>query len=135
MQIWRIEDENGGGMYRGGGEGFAVVAADVGEFSGPRHPSPMWDYALGYYDIDGDERDYYKFSFATLAQMRQWVYRAAWRRGLDELGYRLNCYEVPDEYARRSNFQAVFHEGHAKLIETRLVGYADQLQAKSVDKS
>lgn len=130
MLIWRIENENGGGMYRGGCEGFATVAAGVGGWVTDRHPNPLWDEALGFDDIDPDERDRYKFGFATLGQMRQWVYKAAWRRGLDEIGFSLNCYRVPDEYGRRSNFQAIFHEGHAVLVETRQVSYADQLQAK-----
>lgn len=126
MLIWRIEDENGGGMYRGGCEGFATVAADVSDWATDRHPSPLWDEALGFFDIDRDEREYWKFGFATLSQMRQWVYKAAWRRGLDDLGYSLVCYRVPDEFGRRSNFQAIFHSGRAERVEVRQVGYADR---------
>ena len=129
MLIWRIEDENGGGMYRGSGDGFARVAAECGDWASDRHPSPLRDAVLGFCDIDPDERDRWKFGFATLGQMRQWVYKAKWRKGLDELGYQLNCYRVPDGFANRSNFQAIFHEDHAVLVETREVGYADKRKA------
>lgn len=129
MLIWRIEDENGEGMYRSSSRNVGEVD-DTESWSSARHPCPNFDDGLGWSDIDCDERDLWKFGFATLSQMRQWVYRAKWRRGLDEIGFSLVCYSVPDEFGRRSNFQAIFRADLAERVEVRQVAYADQLQAK-----
>lgn len=130
MLIWRIENENGGGMYRSGHNDFGTIAAEVGDWASDRHPSPIWDDALGWGDICPYERDLWKFGFASLSQMRQWVYKAKWRRSLDEIGFSLVCYRVPDEYGRRSNFQAIFRHDLGVIVEVRQVSYADQRQAK-----
>lgn len=127
MLIWRIEDENGEGMYRGSRT--IEEVDDMTSWSSSRHPCPHFDDGLGWNDIDCDERDAWKFGFATLGQMRQWVYKAKWRKGLDEIGFSLVCYRVPDKFGRRSNFQAIFHSEHAERVEVRQVSYADKRKA------
>lgn len=124
MFIWRIENEDGEGIYRGSTGLFNIDEGST--MTSARHPCPIYDNGLGWTDIDSSERELWKFGFATLAQMRQWVYKSKWRIGLDQLGFSLVRYRVPDEFCRRSNFQAIFHSGHVERVEVRRVCYADK---------
>lgn len=122
--VWRIEDDDGAGMYQYDG----LIEAAEGELNDNAdksvHPNPIWDTQLGFNELP-NWMDWY-FGFATLSQMRQWVYKAKWRRKLRELGYLLVKYEVPDEGFRRSQYQAIFHKYSATIVERRAVDYADK---------
>lgn len=130
--IWRLEDEGGRGIYAydyfDEATNYEKTGADG--CAGSPHPTPSNDPALGWYDIPDCDRDHYHFGFATLSQMRQWVYKAVWRRKLSDMDILLNKYEVPAEFARRSNFQAVFWKDKATLIESRRPDYADKSRVK-----
>lgn len=118
--IWRVEDEMGDGIH---------THSDMEEITGARlmpmnsHPSPDFDKVLGYFEKDNPD-DWY-FGFATLAQMRQWIRKKAWRVALKERGFVLNRYEMDNEDFSRSNFQAIFLKENARLVETRALDYAD----------
>jgi len=93
---------------------------------GDKHPTPYNDIQLGWSRLGDVGRDSYYFGFASLAQMRQWVYMPKWRRALADYGLVLRKYRVPAKYFRRSPFQAIFRRREATLIETRRPDYADR---------
>ena len=126
MKIWRLEDSEGAGVYRGGNYYLKATWDDDEDCNNVnRHPTPHNDDALGFYDIHSSIRYDYIFGFTSLSQMHQWVYRAKWRRALTNMSIQLNCYEVDSEHVRRSPFQAIFNKNYAKLVESRKPNYRD----------
>jgi len=132
VKVWRVEHRDNGriGMYNK--EYHAFINATEGDCDATateKHPSPMTDDPLGFWDL-GNSCEW-NFGFSSLAQMRNWIYKAKWRRNLAKLDFVLACYEVDAEHFRRSNFQAIFWFDMAERIEVRDVDYADKSRVKS----
>ena len=116
MRIYRVEDGDGWGMYSGN-----MSMGDLspsGDQSSPRHPTPNNDSAIAEDYVNfcrGCAKE--RFGFATLAQLRAWIYKDAWLRTLDGWGYRLSIYEAPRAIV--GNTQALFDLGSATLTSRR----------------
>ena len=124
--VWRLEDKNGVGMYMNCKLNRAYELAGNFNCNDPsRHPSPMFDNKLGFDHIHPAEQDNYFFGFASLSQMKQWVYIPEVRRQLSLLGILLVKYNVPREYYRRSPFQVVFRREWATKVSSRAPDYND----------
>jgi hypothetical protein len=117
MLIYRIEDSEGGGLYRGDN----LCKNPINSFSSYRHPMPYNDSLFvanaeavmereGYSRrnvsdfIDGD----YIFGFATTDQLRNWVHRDDWLFKMDQRGFRLAVFDMPYDDVIVGHSQAVF---------------------------
>lgn len=124
--VWRLEDEDGYGIYNAefGGSYFMTVAQDdYCEEYMKRHIAPDEDEALGWDELD--DRRSYIFGFSSLAQFKHWVFKKKWRKGLARYDVRLNKYMVDSGYMIKGTAQAIFNPEHARLIESRRPDYAD----------
>lgn len=132
QSIWRLEDEEGRGLYAGilssffGPSYFTMAVEDCGGISDEEdqkmcalHTAPFEDVGLGWDELGRTQLDYI-FGFKNLAQFRRWIYREDWRRKLGEYGIRLNHYECDPDYCRCGQSQAIFQREHAVLIESVL---------------
>lgn len=92
MKVFRIEDERGAGMYR---SGKSVIFSDIC-WPDRSHPSPWEDIPFGYSMRAYDRPDivHHRFGFASLEQLRRWIYKDEWLVELHHAGYRLSIYEV-----------------------------------------
>lgn len=125
MLIYRIEDVDGGGMYRGDNS----YANPVASSNSDRHPLPNDDSLLMDnisfrmdQDVDPCDRhqhwtyfleDEFIFGFASVEQMRNWVYNDDWLVSLDHVGFNLTVYDVPENHICIGNTQAVFRRHEA----------------------
>ena len=137
QRIYRVsEGFDGQGMYKG--SGWLVSGA----MHGPRHPCPEVDARMGkdWDDLYGTYGQSYRarflFGFATLDQLRSWIYQAQWRQGLHDLGLRIHVWErndtpvsrVPNKHQGRpdgvppsfliGDTQAVFDPAYFNHVET-----------------
>lgn len=119
--VWRIENADGEGPYANDDETVPLAFRTIS-----KHPAPYMDPGLS--DWWGtsifDEKPEYVFGFKSLSQYRKWFNDITFRRELEREGFQLNRYEVPDDWFKASNHQAVFVKDKAKLIETRSPGEA-----------
>lgn len=125
MLIYRIEDADGGGLYRGDNSFQNPVTSS----SSDRHPLPNDDSRLMDsisfrmdLDLGPDERyqhwtyfleDEFIFGFASVEQMRNWVYNDEWLVKLDTVGFYLTVYDMPEHHVCVGNTQAVFRRHEA----------------------
>lgn len=111
--FWRVENEEGVGMYRLPDCYMAEVMPAWDE----RHPMPYDDAVLAPYwvDLSSDERARHLFAFTSPAQLKFWVYKPEVRGLLDRAGARVSVYEASGVYG---DTQAVFLKDTAELIET-----------------
>lgn len=113
MLIYRVENQRGVGMYKAYAKAcYAMVGSD-------RHPSPNDDAELrpAWHQLlnEGLYR-HYNFGFATLDQLRSWIYKDEWREELDRKDFYAMCYYVPDEYMHIGATQAIFRKDKARHI-------------------
>lgn len=111
--IYRIEDKGGYGLYCSLND--KVKLTSLAE---PRHPMPWNDEGLKPHVVGhspwvgiawkkpANKWDL-RYGFATLDQLRFWIYKQAWRDRLDEVGALINVYEAPDCLIGQT--QAVFN--------------------------
>lgn len=118
MQVYRVEDEDGGGPYNGRR---SVNYDDLfGLGLGPelweRNPPPRTDIPE-WTDIDEDDRRKYKFGFASLDQLYNWFPPQMIKRlGMDRY-FKVAVYEVPsDADILRGAHQIAFDKRVAKLV-------------------
>lgn len=115
--IWRVEGTDGRGMYMNGA--FRRVTDWCEDDAA--HPGPLEDMALGFREKRNPD-DWY-FGFATLKQVRKWIFKKKWRKGLHEEEMLLVKFEVPDEFFARGESQAIFVRWRARIVEKRRVDY------------
>ena len=118
MKIYRVERINpkhpfatsnfGSGLYRS--DTACVYLNDKN-----RHPVPQLDEALGWYEIPGKERDMYYFGFASIEQLKFWIYQKECRELLHEEGFKISVYEGN---IKHGDTQAVIHIKGKTLVET-----------------
>lgn len=117
MLIYRIEDMNGGGIYRGDNN----EKNPLGMWSSERHPAPHNDSLLveniafhrsreadyeGWSTCGWIEVNEYRFGFSSTDQLRSWVYDDKWLWQMQQNGFRLAVYEVEDAIVGHT--QAIF---------------------------
>jgi hypothetical protein len=117
MLIYRIETESGGGMYQGSYGALCPLT-----FDSARHPIPENDSLLMDNMSCVIEREglppatsawsfiygRYRFGFASVDQLRAWVYQDDWLVKLHLYGLRLAVYDVDDEDCVVGYTQAIF---------------------------
>ena len=78
-----------------------------------KHPSPWADTALKWDDIGwflGVPQDQCYFGFASLDQLKAWLYRQEWREHLHLNGFVVKMWDLPEEFA--------MHSGNAQAVAT-----------------
>lgn len=113
-QVFRVECANGGGMYVS-----TSCQPSYEMIEEARHPSPDEDVLLApLWQIEMETGNYknFSFTFASLEQLKFWIYREDWRKELDENGFRVSVYET--DSAKIGDTQAVFLKSQAKLEYT-----------------
>lgn len=132
IQILRIEDVNGGGLYRGENRDNNPLVLDDGElfFGSDKHPIP-WDdsrlmasYELAdqrskYESADGVSSCYlhdYHYGFSSPEQMRSWIYKDQWLKDMGPNGFRLAVFEMDERDVLLGNTQACFLRENAKTV-------------------
>jgi hypothetical protein len=123
MLVYRIEDVNGGGIYRGDFSG----QNPMGTWSSERHPAPRNDSLLVHHinntrgsreltlEIsDWVEHHNYIFGFASPEQLRAWVYEDLWITQMQRRGFRLTVLEVEDNDVLVGHTQCIFKREHVK---------------------
>lgn len=113
-KVYRVENSNGGGMYT---ETECTPSYEMIEEA--RHPTPDKDALLApLWQIELETANYLRFSFAfaSLEQLKFWIYREDWRKKLDENGFGVSVYET--DSALIGDTQAVFLKSQAKLEYT-----------------
>lgn len=113
ITVYRIEHaESTGGMYVGG-RGLYDIAGSAGDdiYNNPRHPLPNEDSVLMASGIPRNAwgiKDLQRlhFGFASVEQLRNWLYKDQWLVGLHDAGYVLAIIETEEAYI--GSTQAVF---------------------------
>lgn len=125
MKVFRVEDDEGNGMYNGW-----CALQEMQERE--RHPIPGddWELMSAVHKSKIDERCYevlsmndpceapdeLLFGFASMEQLRFWIYKHEWIQRLKDEGFKLSVYEVEDGWAAHGRTQAVFIKDKATLI-------------------
>lgn len=109
--IYRVEDSYHTGMYS------AETSSNMFELQS-RHPPPEDDVTLGpkWKALSKDERDPYHFGFASMEQLKFWIYMQEWRTELESEGYRVSVYSVSPSCALVGETQCVFLPEAAKKL-------------------
>lgn len=112
-KLFRVENARGEGMYFGENN----VADEMQPFSYPdasmRHPKPyddsalMADCAAKGLPHDWLEWGHYNYGFSSIEQLKMWVHRDSWRRGLHDYGFQVSIYEIDDQYFAAGDTQAI----------------------------
>ena len=122
---FRMETEEGIGMYGatiGDGNpndwfvprfGSILNEADANS-GGTMHPSPDEDGALGWHDIRYIERSKYYFGFASIEQLRRWLFRPDLIAKLPEYNLAVSIYETEDYHI--GDTQMVFRKSTANRV-------------------
>jgi hypothetical protein len=138
MIILRIETPSGIGCYSSSAKQNAFRAHNFGGCAlGVQHPAPeddtdlfghwadefnvfhrAWD-AIRYDEHETICEEYSRFGFASPTQYFAWFYTEDARRILQEAGYVVAVYSVPDDCVIHSSRQAVFALDKARVL-TRL---------------
>ena len=121
MLVYRVENAQGGGMYRNDGLSVASIC-DISDYSSARHPHPTADDALmrsipRHLNQMGMPAYVFNYGFASLEQLKMWLYQNEWRVALSDAGFHVAVYNcLKDAYV--GDTQAVFIKQHATLVET-----------------
>lgn len=94
MLVYRIEDADGGGIYRGySGRSWDYAHDDM------KHPLPYEDSLLAplYNKLDSSARSNYIYGFSSIQQLRSWIYADGWLLDMHDAGFKLSIYNVTDE--------------------------------------
>jgi len=111
MLVYRVEDKiTGRGMYRCGLRCAGNMQHDM------RHPDANQDAELRAYwqSTDYVEREEIYFAFATVAQLKAWIYKDSWRKEIAKEGLVVSVYSA--RFIRIGATQAVFRLRTAKKI-------------------
>lgn len=113
--VYRIEDVGGKGMYWCGLWDCAV--GERGDTA--RHPCPEDDSRLwqNYRKRPEGCIVHFHFGFASIAQLRAWLYQDEWLERMHELGGVLKVYDVDDEHVVLGNAQVMFLKERASSYE------------------
>ena len=103
MLVYRIEDEDGKGMYHSS----KAISMEVDE---RKHKEPCSDSLLApvWLSLSTGSRETFVFGFASIEQLRNWVYDDDWLYKLHETGFILSVYDVPDKDVIAGHTQVMF---------------------------
>jgi len=132
MQVYRVEDEDGGGPYNGEnaptaftGDWIKLINGNINKDGNDlvNQPSPYRDIPEWAEPFTGHKR--YRFGFRTIEQLHSWFHDGA-RQELDRRGFKWAKYEVPDQWVHVGGHQVAFDARRAKLIERLPLSAAGQ---------
>jgi len=91
MKFYRVEWPDGEGLYRKGAAGLGNELSDF-----ERHPMPFEDAELAdYYDTAMEiGSSNFRFAFASIEQLKYWIYRTEWRKILHDKGLKIAVIEA-----------------------------------------
>lgn len=110
-KIYRIETETGVGMYANLRVAIFMNVPKV--HITPKEDRKLWEALSSYADSDEQEdiemmlQDF-KFGFADIVQLKQWVYEDNWIRRMHEMDLRLVEYDCEDWDVLEGDCQVVF---------------------------
>lgn len=107
MKIYRMQNEDGEGMYRKSSVSEAIFGDTTNR---SKHPSPKDDSKISKFwcDLSFLWAEKYYFGFASILQMRNWIYDDFWFDQLAEKGYHPYELEIEEEYVQIGNTQAIY---------------------------
>lgn len=113
MLIYRVEKENGQGLYRDNDYPFSYEMVDS-----MRHPLPSDDALLSIFwnALSYESMAKFHFGYSSIEQLKSWVYRTSWREEIDKAGFRVNVYET--ENYKTGDTQAVFVKSKSKFVNS-----------------
>jgi|SRR6185437_16749398 len=125
MLVYRIEGENGDGIYRG-----KYCRDNPLEWIPSKHPAPWRDSLLvnncnAIRGVEDDEdcscsmdewlpRQNYIFGFANTDQLRAWVFNDLWLWQFEQRGFRLSVFDIESRHVIVGNTQCIFKREHIK---------------------
>jgi len=108
MLVYRIESQEGYGMYRCG-----LSCSRVMQYK--RHPTPIEDAELSeWWKRNYPISEKYIFGYSTLEQLKSWIYAEKWRVEIKSSGLVCSVYETDDYIIGAA--QAIFRKETAKKI-------------------
>ena len=114
LRIFRLEDDDGRGIYHSGRCWPAIEGSERISQSG--HPSPYEDGMQGW----GHE---HIFGFASFGQLLMW-FPPQFHSMIDDAEIRLTIYEVDEVHVSRGKSQVAFNANYAERVDCQpLVGY------------
>ena len=121
MRIYRIESRVDGWLGLYSHEGLEEVMKDLDICdedceAGGLHPRPSRDPALRHNTVGYDLDEWY-FGFASMAQLRLWLFDPRFYLGLAKLDKVLRVYEMSDCDARVGDRQALFLRERSRAVE------------------
>src|ERR1700741_5401843 len=124
MLVYRIEGENGDGIYRG-----KYCRDNPMDWIPSKHPGPARDSLLvdnanvireredDWYSLDFCEwitHSNYIFGFAGVEQMRNWIFNDMWLWRMEERGFRLAVFDIESSDVIVGHTQCIFHRHDIK---------------------
>ena len=98
------------------------------------HPAPWKDSALQWAQIGyilGVPQHQCYFGFASLTQLEAWLYNQEWREHLDNAGFVIKVWDLPEEFAMHAgNAQAVATK---QALESHVPSYLSLLDLEPMD--
>lgn len=115
--IYRVERENGGGMYYTNSDDITFEMQDS-----MRHPPPHKDAKLKkawgkLCDGDWSYKSSWSFGFSTIEQLKNWIYQTEWREILTNLEYYVVSYNAKEYHF--GDTQAIFRKETANRLEVK----------------
>lgn len=130
IRVYRIEKEDGTGVYTTGGVTAAERAlieriSDYGGFCddgwspSSRHPAPGIDRKLGpvWAKTPADLRRRYYFGFKDIAQLQHWFFDIRLNNELTAMGFRVSVYGIEEHDVIEGEHQVAFVKAHATLLD------------------
>ena len=105
VKVYRVEDKNSYGPYRGPKRGFPSIYTDA-----EKHPVLDEDPGISRKDCERVWKDSskWRFGFRSKRQFRAWFYKKDFRDRLAKVGFNLQLYLVPKTSVILGDKQAVF---------------------------
>lgn len=115
MEVWRIEDVEGFGMY------YNLWWKTADTQNDQWHPTPYESHGLlnqarNKEHIRGGLVEPYHFGFSGKRQFLQWVYDPEWRKNMHLFGAKLKVYKVDKRYCCIDDHQVMFVKEKATLV-------------------
>lgn len=117
IQIYRVENNCGRGMYQGSD----IIRDYVNK---EKHPSPWDDSSTSrWWDTNYDNKHNLHFGFTSIAQLKMWLHQADRRQLLEDEGFTINVYTLTNNEATKNDYilgdtQAIFNKKFFTHTET-----------------
>lgn len=128
MKIYRIEDSEGGGIFRGPNDINSTLIDAIENYArgtdgavySSIHPMPFMDDKLTeQLSKKGFQYGLVSviFGFSSKAQINMWFPTDSIKELVHDSGFKVSVYEVDRKHFAKGNTQAVFKKDHATLIK------------------